>query len=317
MPHAWNVTDPAARSREADATQARRSPVAFLGLTALLAVPFWALGALVETPEGAPVRLPTSALQVVCPFAAAAVLVFREDGTRGLRTLVARTLHRGRTPSWRAYAVAVGVMPAVYASGYLLMRARGVPLAPPDVAVTSVAVLTAVFLLSAALEEAGWTAYALEPLRDRAGALGAALILGFAWAAFHLIPDLQGGRDVTWIAPHRASSIALRVLIVWVFAATGRGGLAAVLLHAVDNLSWSLYPDDGATYDPAYTAPFTIAAAAVAGASLSRGGGSGRVVGGPLRDRFMAEPGPRLTSPATLSRPAELADRLEVYRQEE
>ncbi len=48
------------------------------------------------------------------------------------------------------------------------------------------------FIISAYAEEVGWTGYALEP-RAGAGWLGAAMIFGVAWAAFHVPADLQAG----------------------------------------------------------------------------------------------------------------------------
>jgi hypothetical protein len=77
----------------------RRSPLTFFALVFALAVPFWLLGALVETPEGAPIRL--SALQLVCPLLAASLLVHRAGGVGAVGRLLARVVSpRGITPLW-------------------------------------------------------------------------------------------------------------------------------------------------------------------------------------------------------------------------
>jgi hypothetical protein len=69
---------------------------------------------------------------------------------------------------------------------------------------------------------------------------------------------------------HRTGATALRVLIVCAYNVTGKGVLAAVLLHTMDNVSWQLFPGAGSTYDPAYVAPITVAVAILAHAWTMR-----------------------------------------------
>jgi hypothetical protein len=111
-------------------------------------------------------------------------------------------------------------------------------------------------------EEAGWTAYALEPLGRRWGLVQAGLVLGVSWAVVHLVADIQSGHDAGWIAWHRIGTVALRVLLALAFLASGRGVLAAVAMHAADNVSWQLFPVSGSHYDPAWVTPLTVVAAA-------------------------------------------------------
>lgn len=247
-----------------------RSPAAFVALTFALAVPFWVLGALVPTPGDAPVQLPLSALQLVTPLVAASILVLRRDGVHGLRGFLGGLRSAGREASLAAYVVIVGVMPLIYATAYVVMVALGRPLPDPVIALASIPVLLALFLVSAACEESGWTGYALDPLAGRWGILRAAVVLGLVWAVFHLVADLQGGHDAAWIVWHRAGSVALRVLLVCAYVATGRGMLAVLLMHTLDNVSWQLFPNGGSHYDPAFVAPITIGAALVAVAWVTR-----------------------------------------------
>lgn len=240
-----------------------RSPARFIGLTFALAVPFWVLGAVVKTPDGAPVRLPLSALQFVTPLVAASILVYREDGSRGLRRFLRRLVDAGRAPSWRKYGLIVVVMPAVYAIGYFVMLGTGRPLPDPMISLASIAVLLILFFVSAVFEEGGWTGYALDPLQDRWGMVRAALVLGLVWTVFHLVADLQGGHELGWILWHRMGSVALRVLLVCAYNVTGKGMLAVLLMHTMDNVSWQLFPNSGSHYDPAFVAPITVAAAVV------------------------------------------------------
>lgn len=239
-----------------------RSPVQFLLLTAGLSVPFWVLGSVIRTPQGSPVALPLSALQVFAPALAAGALVLRDGGASGVRRFVADAFTRRGLRGWRRVGTVVLLMPAIYGSAYLIMRLAGQPMPDPVIVWSSVPLLIGIFLVTAFLEEIGWTGYALSPLQARWGAVGAALILGVVWAGVHVIPDLQGGHDVGWIAAHRSSSIAIRFLIVWAYNANGSSVPAAVIVHAMDNVSWVLFPNEGSHYNPAFVAPITALVAA-------------------------------------------------------
>ena len=241
----------------------RRSPGAFVALTIALSVPFWLLGHVVESPGLGPVGLPVSALQAVVPLVAAALLAARVEGAGGVTRLLRRTVDPGGTATWTRYLLIVALMPAIYALAYVAMRAAGRPVPDPAISFVSVGILVVLFLVTAVFEEAGWTAYALEPLSDRWGLVRAGLVLGLAWAAVHLVPDTQSGHEAGWIAWHRIGTVALRVLLALAFVATGRGVLAAVAMHAADNVSWQLFPVSGSHYDPAWVAPITLSAATI------------------------------------------------------
>lgn len=246
-------------------TRPSRSPLTYLGLTAGLTVPFWLVGALVETPEGSPVKLPTSALALICPIAAASILVARDEGLRGVGRLLRRSVSlRGIRPKW--YLPIATLPPLAYLGAYGAMRLAGQERAGPTITLADLAVLAAIFVVAGVAEEAGWTGYATEPLRDRWGALPAAVGIGAVWGLVHVVPDLQGGQDASWIFWQRVvGSIALRILIVWLFVNTGSVG-AAVLFHAVENLCWQVLASTG-PYQPEFVAPI-IALVAVLVASL-------------------------------------------------
>jgi membrane protease YdiL (CAAX protease family) len=243
-------------------TKSPRSPLTYLALTAGLTVPFWLVGALVETPEGSPVKLPTSALALICPVAAASILVARDEGLRGVRGLLRRSVSlRAIRPTW--FLPILALPPIAYLGAYGAMRLAGLERSAPAITLADLAVLAAIFVVAGVAEEAGWTGYATEPLRDRWGALPAAVVIGAVWGLVHVVPDLQGGQDASWIFWQRVvGSIALRILIVWLFVNTGSVG-AAVLFHAVENLCWQVLASTG-PYEPGFVAPtFALVAALV------------------------------------------------------
>jgi len=94
-------------------------------------------------------------------------------------------------------------------------------------------------------EELGWRGYALDGLQTRHGALAASLILGMAWAVWHLplffmtgtFQSEQIGLGPVAFLAFNASIVASTVLYTWVYNNTGRSTLSAILLHFVVNLS--------------------------------------------------------------------------------
>ncbi|MDQ3680926.1 MAG: CPBP family intramembrane metalloprotease [Actinomycetota bacterium] len=90
-------------------------------------------------------------------------------------------------------------------------------------------------------EELGWRGFALPRLLDRWSSRRASLVLGTAWACWHLplyAIDAGGhGRPPTRGLPHlRPSSVdALHVVLVWVV--TGGSLLIALLLHSATNVA--------------------------------------------------------------------------------
>src|SRR5262245_23790824 len=99
----------------------RRSVLAYFGLVFAFAIPFWLAGPLVAAPGGLPHGLPLSALQAVCPLAAACLLVRRESGARGVKRLLLRlVLYRGIRPIW--YLPSLLLMPAIYLLAHVIQR---------------------------------------------------------------------------------------------------------------------------------------------------------------------------------------------------
>ena len=235
------------REKAVETTNAGRSVAAFFALVVALSVPFWLLG---KRKLPLPVNLPASALTAFVPVTAAALLIYRRDGRQGVRTLFGRALDfrkiRGRW--WLASVV---MAPALYLSSYAIMRATRHPLPESaELPLTAIPLFTLLYLVTAAGEELGWTGYATDPLQARWGALRASLILGVAWAAWHGIAFVQTGNPPDWVLWQSLKTVSLRVILVWLYNGTGNSLSAAILYHAADNVSWSVFPNYGSHYDP-------------------------------------------------------------------
>jgi hypothetical protein len=96
------------------------------------------------------------------------------------------------------------------------------------------------------LEELGWRGYALPLLQQGlASPLVAAVVLGFAWWAWHLPRELPtllgGGASGTWVFNQTVFlllCVALSIVIAWAVNLTGGSVLPAILIHGGTNV-WS------------------------------------------------------------------------------
>jgi membrane protease YdiL (CAAX protease family) len=60
-----------------------------------------------------------------------------------------------------------------------------------------------------------------------------------------------------------SSTVAQRILIVWIYNNAGKSVFAAILFHAMSNLGWQMFPNHGSHYDPRITGLILAFAAAV------------------------------------------------------
>lgn len=207
--------------------------------------------------------IPISALGVVCMVGAASILVHRENGLPGVLALLKRSLDFKRVKAARWYLPTLLLMPCVMVLSYVVIRLMGVALPAPQVSLTTTTILFIVFFVAAVGKELGWSGYAIDPLQERYGALGGALLLGVVWAVWHLIPLLSAGRLLVWIAWWALGTVSYRVIITWLYNNTGRSVFIAVLFHATINVTYFLLPVQGSAYDPRVTGLIVAVIAAV------------------------------------------------------
>ena len=236
-------------------------PCLFFGLVFLFSLPFWALAQFY--PVFLMPGLPVSALMVVAPLLAAAVLVAVTGGQAGLTRLLCDAVDLSRiTPL--AWVMSVITMPLIALACAIWLLLTGETLLAFTFTWAHAVLLFALFLLAALAEEIGWMGYAYGGLELRYGVLMAALWVGLISALWHLIPLLQANRSFLWIAAWGVASLARRVLLVWLYRYGGRSVFAVSVCHAMSNLSWQLFPEQGSHYDPAITAAITAVLALAA-----------------------------------------------------
>jgi uncharacterized protein len=201
--------------------------------------------------------LPLSSLMFLCTAAVAIWVAHRAAGAAGVRQLLGRVADAGRTRPWIWYLVGALVFPTVLLVAYAVMRVGNMPLPSPQVLWSQSPLLFALFLVAAAGEEVAWSATLLEPLQARYGGLGAGLVIGVGVALWHVIPFFQAGRSALWVLGQCLFTVAFRVVVAWVYSASGRSLFAAVVCHASYNTAWQLFPNQGSGYDPWVVAALT------------------------------------------------------------
>ena len=255
------------RSARADKTTMRSaagppctSPLTFFLLVFVLAVPFLVIGAVtgIQLLPG----LPVAALMAVCPATAALILAYRDDGTASAKALLKRAFDYRRIRGKIWYAPVLLLMPGVMALSFGVMRWSGTLIPAPQIAVVPTLILCVVFFTGAVAEELGWSGYVIDPIQNRCGALWGSLLVGSVWAVFHYAALLQDHRSVVWIAWWSLWTVALRVIIVWLYNNTGKSVFAAALFHTTINVSWQLFPIQGSFFDPRVTGAITALVAA-------------------------------------------------------
>lgn len=231
-----------------------RSPLRFFVLVFALSIPIWLIQ---------PRDWPISA-SVGAPLIAALILVYREEGGGGVRRLLSRVFDQRRIRKGIWYGPIILLMPVLYLLTYGVMSLMGLPLPDePYFPFLLIPLLFVLFFILAIGEEVGWTGYATDPLQDRWSALTTGIILGLVTALWHFVPLIQMGRTPIWIAWWSLGSISIRILTVWLYNNTGRSLFAGIVFHAMNNLSFALFPNYGSHWDPAVAGVITAIVAVI------------------------------------------------------
>jgi membrane protease YdiL (CAAX protease family) len=196
-----------------------------------------------------------------CPVTAALVFVYRESKAVGVTELLGRSFDYQRIETKIWYAPIILLPPGIMVLSFGLMRLMGVPLPAPQFTVLAALALFLAFFITALGEELGWSGYVIDPMQDQWGALQAGVLLGLVWAAWHIVPLLQAHRSPAWITWWCLSTVATRVIMLWLYNNTGKSVFAAALFHAMTNVSWLLFPIYGSYYDPRISGLITTFAA--------------------------------------------------------
>lgn len=214
------------------------------------------------------------------------VMTGRVAGRAGLRDLGRRLVDPGRIGAWWWAAVLL-LLPALKLAAGGLAVLFGATDAPFDADALAAQIvqpvdfllhLGFVLLLGPLPEEIGWRGYLLDRLQLRFSALGASVLVGLAWFAWHgPLFFMAGYYARAGGAPDPLQfGVAIlfgSVLYTWIYNHTGRSILGAVLFHFAGNVSGELLdaPDAVYAYETYLTAAVVLVVLWRWGAATLRG----------------------------------------------
>jgi membrane protease YdiL (CAAX protease family) len=210
-------------------------------------LPRWLLssGLLEPTPVVNTVATTGIWLGGIGPSLAAFILVLKDGGRKAGVDLARRAL-QWKIGIW--FLPAVLLVPASALVSHLVNAAFGGVFPNREIHATPwmIAPLFMVFIVLQASEEFGWRGYALDRLQARSGVLVASLVVGCAWALWHLPMFVVSGfpqREASVPYGHFAVTlVAVSVLMTWMQNGASGSLVPAFLCHASINLTGEVLP---------------------------------------------------------------------------
>lgn len=137
----------------------KRSALKFFLLVFIISAPFWLIGDIAEQKLPLPFNLPVGALVLVCPMIAALTLIYRENGSDGVKQLLKRPFDFKKIKRKIWYIPIFFLMPCIIVLEYGLMKLMGVSIPNFQFPVLMVPVFFVIFFIGGIGEEIGWTGY--------------------------------------------------------------------------------------------------------------------------------------------------------------
>lgn len=192
------------------------------------------------TPEQFQTLLPIAvAVMIAGPSIAGLVLIGLVHGRAGFREFSSRQLKWRVSPRW--YAVALLIAPALMMTVLLALSSfsrkflPGIVVSP--IRAASIFSGLAIALGAGIFEELGWTGFAIPALRRRYGTLTTGVIVGIAWAVWHLLVGVWASGTVhgkltlaSYMLDPFLFLAMFRILMVWVYDCT-ESLFVAILMH--------------------------------------------------------------------------------------
>jgi len=242
--------------------------VRYFGFVLFAALPVYLFAILaakgvILTREMAVLSLP---LITLVPISVSVFLTYRKKNS--VKMLLARALDFKRIKYKAWYLPIIFLLPVVFGLAFATMKLLSIPY--PEQALPFAALLPMffMFLLMSFAEEVGWMGYVFEPMQDKWGALEASIILGVLWGAMHIplyiyvTPVMESQPiDPLKVAGLFVCLLAARVLLVWIYNNAGKSLFAAIVFHAMYNMSVVVIPVFGSAASTAIAAALMLIAA--------------------------------------------------------
>lgn len=223
-----------------------KSPLKFFLLVYGLSIPFWIIDLMIDTKRTSSLNFSIiDMITAFIPLIAACILIHKEEGRNGVYKLFKRIFDFDRITKKSWYLPIIFLPLFIYFLIYISIYLFGLPLANNlDIPFKSIPFLFVLFFIGAVCEEIGYMGYAIEPMQKKFGALGASILIGIPWAVWHYPSIIQQGHNFYWIAWATLGTVAVRILIVWIFSNTQKSLFACIMFHTMMNLGRPLFPKD-------------------------------------------------------------------------
>jgi uncharacterized protein len=191
---------------------------------------------------------PLLLIGVFGPFISAFTMTYLQSGMVGVRKLAGRLLQWRESLRW--YAVSLFLIPAMMLVAIGLNVAIGgqvghsswlqwwLPLILP------LALVTGIITGGPLAEEPGWRGFALPRLQAKFGPLAGGLALGLIWCCWHIPLFFIKGSSQYGLpfALWAVYTMALSLLMVWVYNRSNGSILIMMLFHASSNIAITVLP---------------------------------------------------------------------------
>lgn len=200
--------------------------------------------ALITLPAGIYEHLDGSNPGAWGPLVATLILTYLNAGWSGIKELLRQATRVRFGIIW--YMIALLLFPLILGGAQFITELMGETV-PPSLAFAEplsipISFVWIFFLGGPLQEEFGWRGYATVRLQEKYNALVASIIVGIAWAAWHLPLFLIPRQEAYYNQPIWGifvADILISVLLTWVFNNTKKSLFAVMLFHASWN--WSNY----------------------------------------------------------------------------
>ncbi|QFU84811.1 CPBP family intramembrane glutamic endopeptidase [Natronorubrum aibiense] len=181
------------------------------------------------------------------PPVGAAVVLWASGGD--LRKWIGQFFHWRIGIKW--WLIALGLPLVILTMGVILFIALGGPIDPSSLPFPGIYLFALVWgtIWGGGQEDLGWRGFMLPLLQEKYSALVSSLLIGVAWAGWHLplflnATTTHGGwplsQQLLWVV----SILAGSVLWTWMYNSTGGSVLAVAVFHAGVNAMGIFHPAD-------------------------------------------------------------------------
>ena len=227
-----------------DSISVKRSPLIFFLIVFGLSIPFWIIEKFLNI-KGLPLDIPIMEIfAAFTPLVAACILVRKEE-KGAIQKLLKRIFDFSKIKKKKWYLAIILLPLLIYLLIYLVMYLMGLSLPEKlHIPMLTMPIFFLFFFIGAVAEEVGYMGYAIDPVQARWSAFKASLIMGLPWAVWHYPSIIKQGHDLIWIAWGTLGTVAVRILIIWIYNNTKKSLFACILFHTIFNVGRILFPKD-------------------------------------------------------------------------